>query len=917
MTIEPLPRDFDYHLSSKEREQVECIVPMHQAKIHLAFRANLVFDGKSYQNSAVALSEHMVTLCSRGVFGRNLKLLYTFHLFDVISCRTLDDNTAALALPEHEMTIVSPTCMRFVRNMLRNYILSAPLMPGKMRFKFQAHDAAHFPPFRPNLSPSQEFQFAYNANCSYYDTTYHHDIPRYFHYLLTTGNGVFDMTQLPIHILEDALGESTDVRPITGSLCFCPYLYGFTCENVTKSDLVKACAAPILMNSNLRMIRLVDTGSTDGCKEIATAMMRNEGSKVVYWDLSEHKMDISHFGQALGSYTAPVVSLKLTNCQMDGFEMTTLLTSLIENEFLYEIRQLCLSGNRMTTSHTNQLAEFLRRTDGTHLEVLEIGPVQGLEVIVESLVVGGHQLQKLKLIDTSIAEKGESALVDLIGASDSLDELDLSGCQLSATCLESILGALSQNNRITQLKLRLNRLDSRSMLDLLRKPDRKTEHLIAFLEKDESLRNKLTALSLNNNSVSQDELSRIVALARQMANLRELSLSGNFSTSMSDVPKTLISLLELPNVETLLLAGGDGFKFGEAIISFIGALINNSTLKRVDLSNNEIGDAGLKKLATVLRNNTVLSSVSVDGSKPKEMSTITELLDVVAQSDTLIDFSYPIEDIYDIVTDLDDERRARSFELLAHLQATTESKLSANRAKMGVFSRLTLLHDKVLDELLDQITVDLQQKLSGIAINQHLSIAKVVGLPLPFETDALPASKTEQSADDDGRELYVSRNFMEPISESSAASHDGEEPSTTDFHTLQFNSLLIRRPDSRQKLLRKTGVLAPGELPDPQPEEESSVSEPTDSSQSEEEATTHLKPTGFGSSDDEPSPLLLGKQRMTRLPSTPVVHSPRKTYSGRLSPRRGTDIEEQLISPDESTPHRDARRMSLDFPDHH
>ena len=902
--IELLTPDFDYHLNPKERDQVECIVPMHQAKIHLAFRANVLFDRKSHPNCAVALSEHMVTICTRGMFGRNLKLLITFHLFDIIRCGTSDEDTVMIVLPEHEITILAPKCMRFVRNLLRNYILSAPLMPPPLRFRFKAHDPSHFPPFKPNLSPSQEFQFTYNANCSYYDTTYHHDIARYFHYLLTTGNGIFDLTQLPIHILEDALGESTDVRPITASLCFSPYIYGFTCENVTKSDLVKACASTVLMNSNLRILRVVDTGSQDGCKELARAMLENENSGIVYWDLSEHKMDISHFGQALGEYSAPVVSLKLTNCEMDGFEMTTLLTSLIENEFLYEIRQLCISGNRMTSSHAEQLGEFLRRIDGSHLEVLEIGPAQNLEVIVESLLAGGHQLQTLRLIDTPIAEQAETALVNLIQASEILGELDLSGCQMTCAVLSSILTALSQNEKLTQLKLHLNRIDPHgSMFDILRKVERKTEQVLTSLQSDEALRNKLTALSLDENAMKLEELVQLVEVSRISPNLKELSLCRNFPGNIPEIVTNLVRLIELPHLEILLVAGGDNARMEGSIMPLVTALLNNSTLKRLDISNNEIKDEGLKKVATVLRTNTTITSISIDGSKPQDLSSISEVLDVAAQNASLIDFPYPIDDIYDCVSDLSDERRSRSFDLLAHLQAAIEARLTKNRAKVGVFSRLTLLHDKVLDELIDQITLELQEKLSSVQINQHLAVAKIIGLPLPFETD-IPShsAKTEEMEDAEDGEPYVSKNFLESLSEASAASTT-EEPSDSQFATLQFNSLLIRRPDSRQKLLRKTTVLGPGERANTHGGDEEEEEEEAEAS-----PLAQYTPTTF---EDEPvrASLSLG---LPDLPAVPVGEL-RKSYSprGPFSPRRATiNIDEQLIEGTNPKRKTDPRRMS-------
>ena len=889
MTLAPLPKGFDYHLNPKEKEQIECIVPMHQAKIHLAFRANLVFDGKTYKNGVAALSEHTITVCSRAMLGKNLKLLAVFHMLDLKALRTISDECVEITTAEHSVTILSTTCMRFARCTLRNYILSAPLMPPNMRFKLQSHDPSQFPPFQPPLSPSQEFQFTYNANCSFYDSTYHHDVARYFHHLVSTGNAMFDLTQLPIDILEDALGEASDARPITASLCFCPYIYGFNCENISKCDIVKATAPIVLLNSNLRVLRLVGTGASEGCNELAKAMVKNESPGVVYWDLSDNQMDIIPFAEAIGVYGEPILSLKLRNCRIEAYAMEVLLNSLLQNQVQHGIKQLCLSGNDMNARHAQMLAELLKKDDCDDLNILEIGPVQSLDLILDALLRRADQVSHLRIIDTPITEKYEGCLVALLEQAAALRELDLSGCQISLAGFETVLATISHNRHIRNIALRFNHVDSRSLvMDVLRRSERKVQQLINVLEVDESLRKKIISLSLDENAIKEEEMKQMLPVIRNMPNLQELSLNGNFSAKTIGISDHLVQLLQIPNLEYLSVAGSDGGKMQVALLPFIKALRANTTLRRVDISNNEIGDAGLKLVTRLLRKSKTLLSISFDGSKPRDLSTIFAVLDAVGSSHCLMNVPYPIDDIYECVAELNGEARERAFETLTHLQSKMEVKLAKNGAKIGVFSKLTLLNDPILNDLISDMTVDVQEKLATVQVHKHLLVNQVVGLPMPHQADfvtLVDSKKVRDSGDDEGRELYVSKNFMESITDDTETEPDFEDG---DLSTLRFNSLIIRRPDSQQKLLKKAKAFAP--------EFDASSTEVFEEEDSEEDDFGKFKPTTFEGLE-APSvgvPRWSSFRRSPMRKSTPLMQLVRKRLASSASIPPKLETHEQL-----------------------
>jgi hypothetical protein len=60
----------------KKCHDLDHLIPMNQAKIHMVFWATLVSD-KRHDNAIIAFSKYIVSFCTNGLFGRHLKLLAT------------------------------------------------------------------------------------------------------------------------------------------------------------------------------------------------------------------------------------------------------------------------------------------------------------------------------------------------------------------------------------------------------------------------------------------------------------------------------------------------------------------------------------------------------------------------------------------------------------------------------------------------------------------------------------------------------------------------------------------------------------------------------------------------------------------------------------------------------------------------
>lgn len=805
-----VPSNFDYHLSPAEQKTLERIVPLHQAKIHLAFRAVITFENKVYENAAVALSEHMITVCVPGFLRYSMKYLIDFHLFKIEAVSTLNDQTAVIEFDENSITVCTPVCMRFVRNILRNFILSNPSLPASLRFKFDCHDSSFFPPFKPNLSPSQIFQFTYNAYCSYYDTSYYHEIPMFYHRMLTSGNCIFDLSKLPIKVLEYGLQDSADLNPITSSLVYMPFTYGFVCNNFTRPDVISSVASIIARNSTLRIIKIIDAGSETGCVQIANAMMTNKNCNVIYWDFSKNRLtDVEAFSAALASYNAPVKSIRLNDCQLSDISISMLFQSLTSNESLHGIEEISLLGSRINAYNSGLFLEFLEEISNNEeipLKSVHLTNVANLGEILAFINGNSFEIQKLSITNTNLSDVGE-LLADFIHTQKNLVSLALDGCKIPKDDMMMYFNAIGVNTNIKEIDI--------SLADIIYGGE-DFEEVISFLS--EKVPTKIRSLNLDGCRLGIENLRYLISKAIDFVQLKKLSISRNFKAGTPEISYELAQIANIKTLESIVIRGDDQHKLGDDLIQLICAL-RISNVRSVDFSHNAIGDIGLKALTNLSLSCTNIESVICDGAQPPDFDEISLFIDALSCDGSLLFAPLPVEDIYDTIVGEDELTMKRHIEKVTDLQTRLDTTLNKNRAMKGIHSDLTMSGDEILNNIIDKATMDLAANLNNYELKTHAAITSIVGLPLPFEPKTSEQTMTQADVDGDNSQ-YVRDELMEVVRES-GSEVDG-------LKTLQFNSLLIRRPDAAQRIGKAVSSFTFNSASDSYDEEDRELPKPSE-----------------------------------------------------------------------------------------
>lgn len=778
----------DYHLDKVQQERVEKIVPLHQAKIHIAFKANLVTNNKKYPNGAVALSEHMIIFCKQSLIGKNYTLLKQMHLLDIVGFSTSSENQCKVRGPSDSIEIESGAVLRFARILIRNCYVITLMFPPNLRFQFTPHDATRFPKFDPKLSPSQMFQFSYNANCSYYNTSYCHDVTRFFHKMVVQGNGIADLCHLPASVIEANLGDPIQLRPLFAAFIFCPIIFGISIRNIARPDIALSLAPLISANSDIRFVAFPYCQVENGAGMIAKAIENNPGNGVVYWDLSYNNLkDIGAFCSALSITKAPVFYLNLDCSGLNEQATEILIRSISSNTKLWDIRYLHLRGAQFN----DKIAlRFIRHIERLHaakrffLKSLVLADVQyDINGIIVALGKWPQPIEHLDISNTKIKERTYENLIHFISKSKTIKSLCVRNSGLKVDKLTGILKALSVNPKVktADVDLSNNKLNGKKLnqiIDLIKASDK----------------SKWAGLSFDENGLNAADLEALIDLFKQLPQLKKVSLSRNFTKHTKNISQTLANLTTVPTLEHLVIQGSNEKGLGSALIPMLKSLKSSQYLKKLDIQMNHIGDEGITVVSHLLLASRSLVEIEVNGSFPKKQETLIQFFDVISSNQNLLHCDFPQDDIYYILGTCPNAMKLPAYEMFSAKQVSFQDNLAKNISEAGMLSHFSLRNMPELDELIENITTEVNERLDGVKLNEHSSIGQVFGLPLPYLAEnAEPDKQSIQTVSEGGsieKQYDLKETNIKIVENNTDLVQSADEGQ---FKTLMFNSLIIKR----------------------------------------------------------------------------------------------------------------------------
>ncbi|XP_060779937.1 capping protein, Arp2/3 and myosin-I linker protein 2 isoform X3 [Neoarius graeffei] len=221
---------------------------------------------------------------------------------------------------------------------------------------------------------------------------------------------------------------------------------------------------------------------------------------------------------------------------------------------------------------------------------------------------------------------------DFFTRSTELKYVGLSGTKLLSEALRLLLQGLATNSYLSELELDISSCELKSSGAQVIQ-----EHIFEA--------KAISSLDLSDNGFENDMVTLVLSIGRSHS-IRHLSLGRNFamkSRALTDVLHRIVQLIQEEECPLESLSVCDSkLKTGTTIL--INSLGSNSSLSKIDISGNCIGDTGAKMLAKALMINTKLKTLVWD----RNNVTATGFMDVanaLERNTTLQHMSLPMSDM--------------------------------------------------------------------------------------------------------------------------------------------------------------------------------------------------------------------------------------------------------------------------------
>uniref|UniRef100_A0A674AF85 Capping protein regulator and myosin 1 linker 1 n=1 Tax=Salmo trutta TaxID=8032 RepID=A0A674AF85_SALTR len=301
------------------------------------------------------------------------------------------------------------------------------------------------------------------------------------------------------------------------------------------------------------------------------------------------------------------------------------------------------------------------------------------------------------------------------GTALALSSVNLSGTKLPLEALKALLLGLGCNPNLSEVSLDLSSSELRSGGSQI------LEGCIAEIP-------NISSLDISDNGLDSDLTTLLVWLAKNRS-IRHLSLGKNFnnikSKNLSQVLDNLVHMIQEEESPLTSLSLADSKLKGDLSI-VLNALGSNTSLIRVDISGNGMGDMGAKMLAKALQINTKLRTVMWD----KNNVSLQGLQDVAAaleKNHTIRFMPIPIIDAAQALKASPEKTEDALLKMEQYLLRNHETRKylqeQAYRLQQGIVTTTT-------QQMMDMICVKVQDHLNSLrytetdVIQEDMKVAK-------------------------------------------------------------------------------------------------------------------------------------------------------------------------------------------------
>ncbi|XP_051247205.1 F-actin-uncapping protein LRRC16A [Dicentrarchus labrax] len=376
------------------------------------------------------------------------------------------------------------------------------------------------------------------------------------------------------------------------------------------TDVCDQILRVVARSSRLEELVLDNAGlRSDFAQKLASALSHNPASTLHTLNLSNNSLEdkgISALSTQLAKLPLGLKHLNLSRTSMSPKGVNNLCLALCNNPAVAStLTHLDLSGNSLRGDDLQNLHSFLSHPNC--LETLDLSNSDcSLEQVCTSLLRGSlKHLSVLNMSKTVFSHRKckeiPSPFKQFFSCAQALSSVSLSGTRLPVEALKALLLGLGCNPNLSDVSLDLSCCELRSGGSQI------LEGCVAEIP-------NITSLDISDNGLDMDLTTLLVWLAKNRS-IRHLSLGKNFSNikskNVAQVLDNLVHMIQEEESPLTSLSLADSKLKGDLSI-VLNALGSNTSLTKLDISGNSMGDMGAKMLAKALQINSKLRTIVWD-----------------------------------------------------------------------------------------------------------------------------------------------------------------------------------------------------------------------------------------------------------------------------------------------------------------
>eukprot|EP01103_Thecamoeba_quadrilineata_P020192 TRINITY_DN853_c0_g1_i4.p1 TRINITY_DN853_c0_g1~~TRINITY_DN853_c0_g1_i4.p1 ORF type:complete len:1029 (+),score=293.33 TRINITY_DN853_c0_g1_i4:17-3103(+) len=387
-------------------------------------------------------------------------------------------------------------------------------------------------------------------------------------------------------------------------------------NNVNRKDVLQLLSDCLKSNACLTRLDIESDTSGGSIVGIGEALRNNKASAVQAILLRNNPSSLAERGVVSLSKGLEELPRALTRLDLSGSGVTdrALLSLIYSFEKNYgmslALEHLNLSRNYFDDAGTTSLANWLLAMgSNSNLITLKLSYCgnPNLQLLTRG-VRGLPKITKWDLSGNRVDQNVMPLLTQLLENSQSLTNINLTATCLNNENIFTLLTAFFSNKKTISHKIGLGK----NNLNYYNSSNRKFNY--EFIPRALTERvNRLEKLDLSDNQLKQGHLLGILLALYGHPYLKSLSLSNSFAEAIKGQDKIASAISTLvwstPTLQDLNLNGGFTLQLIEL---FVQGISNNGSLKRLDLSNNKLGDAAATFLTAFIRSNRALKVLRLE-----------------------------------------------------------------------------------------------------------------------------------------------------------------------------------------------------------------------------------------------------------------------------------------------------------------